>query len=101
MHVMLVHIRVLPDHLDAFLDAMAANHAGSVREPGNRRFDVLRDPADPTKFLIYEAYVDADAAGAHKTTTHYLEWRDRVALMMAEPRRGEPWEDLAFESAEG
>lgn len=99
MHVTLVHVRVLPDHLDAFLDAMAANHAGSVREPGNLRFDVLRDPADPAHFLIYEAFVDADAAGAHKSTAHYLAWRDRVAPMMAEPRRGEPWEGLAFESA--
>ena len=88
MHVTLVHVRVLADQLDAFLDAMLANQAASVREPGNVRFDVLRDPADPTRFLIYEAYVDADAAAAHKTTAHYLAWRDRVAPMMAEPRRG-------------
>lgn len=98
MHVMLVHVRVLPDHLDAFLEAMWANHEGSVREPGNLRFDVLRDPADPARFLIYEAYVDADAAAAHKTTAHYLAWRDRVAPMMAEPRRGEPWEGVLSES---
>ena len=96
MHVTLVYVRVLPDHLDAFLEAMTTNHEGSVREPGNLRFDVLRDPADPTHFLIYEAYVGAAAAVAHKTTSHYLAWRDRVAPMMAEPRRGEPWEGLAF-----
>jgi autoinducer 2-degrading protein len=94
MHVTLVYIRVLPDQLDGFLDAMRANHEGSVREPGNLRFDVLRDPQDPTRFLVYEAYVDASAAAAHKTTAHYLAWRDRVAPMMAEPRRGEPWDAL-------
>jgi len=99
MHVTLVHVRVLPDHLDVFLDAMRANHEGSVREPGNLRFDVLRDPADPTHFLIYEAYVDAGAAAAHKTTAHYLAWRDRVAPMLAEPRRGEPWDGLLPEPA--
>ena len=96
MHVTLVHVRVLPDQLDAFLEAMAANHAGSVGEPGNVRFDVLRDPADPAHFLVYEAFVDADASAAHKTTAHYLAWRDRVAPMMAEPRRGEPWQYVAF-----
>ena len=37
-------------------------------EPGNLRFDVLRDPADPTRFLIYEVFVDETAAAAHKTT---------------------------------
>jgi autoinducer 2-degrading protein len=94
MHVTLVHVRVLPEQVDPFLDAMRENHEGSVREPGNLRFDVLRDPADPTRFLVYEAYVDATAAAAHKKTAHYLTWRDRVAPMMAEPRRGERWDCL-------
>ena len=92
MHVTLVHVRVLPDQLDAFLDASRTNHAGSVREPGNLRSDVLRDPADPTRFLIYEVFVDEAAAVAHKATAHYLAWRDRVASMMAEPRRGDRWD---------
>ena len=99
MHVTLVHVRVLSEKVDAFLDAMRENHEGSVREPGNLRFDVLRDPADPTRFLVYEAYVDAAASAAHKTTSHYLTWRDRVAPMMAEPRRGEPWDGLWPEPA--
>ena len=99
MHVTFVHVRVLPDQLDAFLDATRANHEGSVLEPGNLRFDVLRDPADPAHFLVYEAYVDAAAAAAHKTTAHYLAWRDLVAPMMAEPRRGEPWDGLLPELA--
>ncbi len=94
MHVTLVHVRVLPDQVDAFVDATRENHEGSVREPGNLRFDVLHDPADPTRFLIYEAYVDAELAGAHKATAHYLAWRERVAPMMAEPRRGDVWVGL-------
>ncbi len=44
--------------------------------------------------MIYEVFVDAEAAAAHKTTSHYLAWRDRVAPMMAEPRRGERWDAL-------
>ncbi len=98
MHVTFVHVRVLPDQLDAFLEATRANHESSVLEPGNLRFDVLRDPADPTRFVLYEAYLDAAAAAVHKTTAHYLAWRDRVAPMMAEPRRGEPWEGLLPEA---
>jgi Uncharacterized conserved protein len=94
MHVTLVHVRVLPDTLDAFQEASRANHEGSVHEPGNLRFDVLCDPEDPTRFLIYEVFVDAEAAAAHKMTAHYLTWRDRVAPMMAEPRRGERWDVL-------
>ena len=99
MHVTFVHVRIVPDQLDAFLEAMASNHESSVREPGNLRFDLLRDPADPTRFVIYEVFADADAAAAHRMTPHYLAWRDRVAPMMAEPRRGEPWEWIELEPA--
>ena len=94
MHVTLVHVRVLPGRVDDFLAATRANHLASVREPGNVRFDVLQSPVDPTRFVLYEAYADAPAAGAHKETAHYLAWREAVAPLMAEPRRGEPYVGL-------
>jgi len=94
MHVTLVHVQVKPEFVDAFIETTQANHAASVREPGNRRFDVLQDAAEPTHFVLYEAYVDLAAAKAHKETDHYLAWRDEVAQMMAEPRRGEPYVGL-------
>lgn len=90
MHVTLVHIRVKPEFVDAFVAATRANHEASVREPGNRRFDILQAPDDPTRFVFYEAYADAATAAAHRQTAHYATWRDTVADMMAEPRRSEP-----------
>ncbi|WP_299070664.1 antibiotic biosynthesis monooxygenase [Accumulibacter sp.] len=94
MHVTLVHVRVRPEHLDAFIAATRANHEASVSEAGNRRFDVLQAPDDPTRFILYEAYASAADAAAHKETAHYLAWRTAVAEMMAEPRRGEPMNGL-------
>jgi autoinducer 2-degrading protein len=91
MHVTLVHVRVLPDQVEAFIAATRANHLASIREPGNLRFDVLQAPEEPARFILYEAYADAHAAAAHKETAHYMAWRETVAPMMAEPRRGEPW----------
>jgi autoinducer 2-degrading protein len=88
MHVTLVHIRVVPERIDMFIDATRANHEASIHERGNLRFDVLRSVEEPDAFVIYEAYVDEAAARAHKETAHYLEWRDTVAGWMAEPRRG-------------
>lgn len=89
MHVTLVHVRVVATRVDEFIAATRANHLASVQEPGNVRFDVLQSPDDPSRFVLYEAYADEPAARAHKETTHYLAWRERVAPMMAEPRRGE------------
>lgn len=101
MHVTLVHVHVKAQHVDAFIDASRANHEGSVREPGNLRFDVLRATDDPTRFLLYEAYRDAAAAAAHKETPHYLAWRAAVADWLAEPRTGVPYEVVAFGPTSG
>ncbi len=94
MHVTLVKITVKPERVDDFVEATRRNHEGSVQEPGNRRFDVLQDPADPTRFALYEAYASAASAAAHKETPHYLRWRDAVAEMMAEPRQAVPFRGL-------
>lgn len=94
MHVTLVHVHVKAEHVDAFIAASAANHAASIREPGNQRFDILQSPDDPCRFILYEAYATAEDAAAHKETAHYLNWRETVAGWMAEPRRGEPWTGL-------
>jgi autoinducer 2-degrading protein len=88
MHVTIVHLQVKPEHVEEFLEAIRLNHEGSVREPGNRRFDVLQSADDPTRFVLYEAYASAEDAAAHKRTAHYLKWRDTVADWMAAPRQG-------------
>jgi len=94
MHVTLVHVTVTEGHIDDFIAATRRNHEASVREPGNRRFDVLQSPADPAQFVLYEAYASAGDAAAHKQTEHDLAWRDTVAGWMAEPLRGVPWNGL-------
>ncbi|MBJ2479927.1 antibiotic biosynthesis monooxygenase, partial [Salmonella enterica subsp. enterica serovar Derby] len=55
MHVTLVEINVHDDKVEQFIDVFRQNHLGSIKEPGNLRFDVLQDPQVPTRFYIYEA----------------------------------------------
>lgn len=94
MHVTLVHVHVKPDHIDDFIAATRLNHEASIEEPGNCRFDVLQSPENPAQFILYEAYVSAEAAAEHKQTAHYLTWRDTVADWMAEPRQGIRYDGL-------
>lgn len=94
MHVTLVHVTVLPEHVDDFIEACRRNHEASVQEEGNRRFDVLQAPDDPARFILYEAYATAEDAAAHKETRHYLAWREQVADWMAEPRQGVAYHGL-------
>lgn len=86
MLVVHVHVQVKPEHVAAFLEATLANARASVREPGIARFDVVQQADDPTRFVLVEAYRDADAPARHKETPHYAVWRDTVAPMMAAPR---------------
>jgi autoinducer 2-degrading protein len=94
MYVTLVNVHVKPEHVADFIESIRVNHEGSVREPGNLRFDILQSVDDQTRFVVYEAYEDEASAKAHKETPHYLAWRDRAADWMAEPRVGVRYDGL-------
>ena len=94
MYATLVHVNVKKEFVAAFIQACKANHEASVKEPGNRRFDILQSREDSTRFVLYEAYASAEAAAAHKSTSHYAAWRDTVAGWMAEPRQGVAYDGL-------
>jgi autoinducer 2-degrading protein len=88
MIVTCVYVHVKPDDITRFIDATAANHLESLKEPGNLRFDLIQQANDPTQFMIYEAYESETIAADHRTTAHYLKWRDIVQDYMAQPRHG-------------
>jgi (4S)-4-hydroxy-5-phosphonooxypentane-2,3-dione isomerase len=94
MHVVLVHIHVKPEFLDAFRAATIENAQHSLQEPGIARFDFIQSADDPARFTLIEVYRTPTDADAHKTTAHYLKWRDMVAEMMAEPRQGVKYRSL-------
>ncbi len=94
MQVTIVHVTVKLDHVDDFIEASRLNHEASVKETGNRRFDVLQSTDDPTQFALYEAYESAAEAAKHKETAHYKKWRETVADWMAQPRQGVAYNGL-------
>lgn len=87
MNVTLVEINIKPERVDEFLEVFRVNHEGSIKEPGNLRFDVLQDPEVATRFFIYEAYQNDEAVLAHKKTPHYLDCVEKLDSMMSEPRK--------------
>src|SRR5512134_157487 len=88
MQIVLVHVHVKPEFVDAFKQASIENASKSVKEAGIARFDVIQQSDDPTKFILVEVYKSPEAPAAHKETAHYARWRDAVADMLAEPRQG-------------
>jgi quinol monooxygenase YgiN len=94
MFIVHVFIHVKPDCLEAFKAATLENARNSIQEPGIARFDFLQD-ADPNRFVLVEVYRTPDDALKHKETAHYATWRDTVADMMAEPRSGTKYTNIA------
>ena len=88
MNIVLVHVHVKPEFMDAFKQASMENASNSIQEEGVARFDVIQQTDDPTRFILVEVYKSTEAQAAHKETAHYARWRDTVADMMAEPRQG-------------
>lgn len=86
MIILIVHLHVKPEHLDAFRQATAENARNSRQEPGIARFDFLQQSDDPTRFVLYEVYRDADAPAKHRETAHYQAWLAKVPDMLAEAR---------------
>ena len=87
MLVVHVHVHVKPDCIEAFKQATRLNARLSLLALGVLGFDVLQQRR-PGAVRAGGIYRDAEAAAAHKATEHYPVWRDAVARIMAEPRRG-------------
>lgn len=87
MFIVHVHVHVKPESVDAFRQATLMNASHSVQEAGIVRFDVIQQTDDPTRFVLVEIYRAPEEAARHKETAHYQAWRDKVADMMAEPRK--------------
>lgn len=103
MLVVCVTVQVKPGMGAQFLEAALADREGTRKEPGNIRFDVLQSttPAkdgEPEQFFLFEIYTDAEAFAAHQQTPHYFAFRDGVAGMMAEPRKGIRYEPVYADS---
>jgi len=101
MYVVSVTVHVTEGHEQEFIEATLDNARNTRREPGNVRFDVARAESDAGQFLLYECYRSKDDFAAHQQTEHYLRWRQTVADLMAEPRKGVKHTSIFFGDGEG
>ena len=86
MHVVVVSIRVRPDRVAEFIESTHDNVRETLKENGVLRFDLLRQRDDPTRFLLFEVYRQAEDHARHKETPHYQRWAAVAEPMLAEPR---------------
>jgi autoinducer 2-degrading protein len=86
MYVQFVSINVKDGFVAEFEEAFRINYEGTRKEPGNRRFDVLKSADNPLRYTIYEVFDSEAAFLAHKTTPHYAECVRRIDPIIELPR---------------
>jgi autoinducer 2-degrading protein len=98
MFIAAVHVYVKPDRVDEFIEGIKANHEASVAEPGCLRFDVAQSRDDPTEFLLWEVYVDEEASRFHKTTPHYLAFKEQMLELASRERHSDLFDGVYVNS---
>jgi quinol monooxygenase YgiN len=63
------------------------NAAAARKEPGCKQFDVLVDPADKTKVMLYEVYNDDKAFEVHQQTPHFKKYLAEAVPLLASRER--------------
>ena len=85
--VLVVNIRVKPENVDRFMQALKVNASEARKEPGCKQFDVLVDPSDRTKLMLYEVYNDDKAFEAHQQTPHFKKYLAEAVPLLASRER--------------
>jgi (4S)-4-hydroxy-5-phosphonooxypentane-2,3-dione isomerase len=85
--VLAVSIRIKPDQVDNFMQRLKENASAARKEPGCKQFDVLVDPKDKTKVMLYEVYNDEKAFEAHQATPHFKKYLAEAVPLLASRER--------------
>ncbi len=87
--VIIPEFKVKEDNVEAFKELMVKHSHNSVtKEEGCLGFDCCQDQSDPTRFVLYESYVNEAALDVHRASDHFA-WY------------GEQAKDLVIPGADG
>jgi quinol monooxygenase YgiN len=79
--------RVRPDHAEQWPEITRAFTDATRAEAGCLWFDWSRSIADPTEYVLVEAFRDGDAGAAHVQSDHFAQARTSLPRYLAETPR--------------
>jgi quinol monooxygenase YgiN len=85
--VLVVNIRIKPENVDRWMKMALDNAREARKEPGCRQFEVLVDPKDRAKVLLFEIYDDDKAFEAHQATPHFKKYLAEAVPLLAHRER--------------
>jgi (4S)-4-hydroxy-5-phosphonooxypentane-2,3-dione isomerase len=85
--VLQVNITIKPEHVDSFMQKVLENAKAARTEAGCRQFDVVVDPDDKTKVMLYEVYADEKAFAAHQERPEFKKYIAEAVPLLASRER--------------
>ena len=85
--VLVVNIRIKPENVARWMPLALENAREARKEPGCRQFEVLVDPKDEAKVLLFEVYDDEKAFEAHQQTRHFKRYLAEAVPLLAHRER--------------
>ncbi|WP_269936692.1 putative quinol monooxygenase [Arthrobacter sp. HY1533] len=101
MYFIVVKFQTKPDYTENFMDLVGPFTTATRQEPGNLWFDWSRSVEDPSEFVLVEAFLDDDAAGAHVNSDHFKAGLESMRPALASTPKivsrkvdGDAWGDM-------
>ena len=85
--VLQVNIRVKPENVASFMQKLLENAKAARAEPGCQQFEVLVDPADKTKVMLFEVYDDQKAFDVHQAGAAFKKYLAEAVPLVASRER--------------
>ena len=85
--VLVVSIRIKPENVERWMKMALENAREARKEPGCRQFEVLVDPKEKTRVLLFEIYDDEKAFEAHQQTPHFKKYLAEAVPLLASRER--------------
>lgn len=84
---LVVRIQIKPENVDAFMQKLALNAAAARKETECLTFDVLVDPEDKTKVMLYEVYKSEAAFQVHQQQQAFKTYMAEAVPLLADRQR--------------
>jgi autoinducer 2-degrading protein len=85
--VLQVTIRIKAENVNNFMDQVLENARAARSERGCRQFEVLVDPEDKTKVMLFEVYDDQKAFEAHQAGDAFKKYLANAVPLLASRER--------------
>jgi autoinducer 2-degrading protein len=82
-----VSLKIKPENVAAFMSKVTEIAVATRKEPGCKQYEVLVDPKDNTRAMLFEIYTDEKAVAAHTQTDHFKKYLAEAVPLLASRER--------------